>query len=355
MAAPAGESFPAVLVIGAGLAGSLLALALRERGLAVTLLDQGEGPSPSAASSATELSYGVVPGWPLATTPLARLAARAGAHWRALQRRHGPLGWHPARLRLPVPLPVSQVDGAVLGQKLPGVLAAAGVELRRGRALALQRSGSPWTVSLREGPPLLAGQVVLAAGSGCRALWPALPPRLCSSWAGVLQLQERPPALAADQLLLPRQFQRLALERRVGQLETEAWVVDPGLVPRGSGALVGQLTLVGPAPDREPDPLVMERRLRLGLEPLALEWQGVAAHYRQARVSFCSEGEPLAGPVSGAPGLWAFTGFSGGFVQVPVLAPLLAQALGPAGELAVAAQRRLRQLGVWPSAPVGGG
>ena len=355
MAAPAPGPLPGVLVIGAGLAGSLLALALRERNQAVTLLDQGLGLSAGAAPSATALSYGVVPGWPLAPTPLSRLAARAAGRWRGLEQRHGALGWQPARLAALPPLPVSRVDGARLAECLPQALAAAGVDRRRGLALGLQRSGSLWQLDLQEGPPLQAAQVVLAAGSGCRALWPGLPGRLRTSWAGVLQLEQRPPELAADQLRLPLHFQRLALERRAPQVQARAWVVDPGLVPRGPGALAGQLTLVAPDGDQgEPDPGWMEQRLRESLAPLGLDRALQQARFHQTPVSFCAEGSPLAGPLPGAPGLWVFTGFSGGFAQVPVLAPLLAEALAPLpAEPLEAARRRLRQLGVWPQEPPG--
>ncbi len=41
-------------------------------------------------------------------------------------------------------------------------------------------------------------------------------------------------------------------------------------------------------------------------------------------MAFCSDGQPLVGPVPEAPGLWQFCGFSAAFSQVPVLAPLLA-------------------------------
>ena len=63
-------------------------------------------------------------------------------------------------------------------------------------------------------------------------------------------------------------------------------------------------------------------------------------------MAFCSEGLPLVGPLAGAPGLWLFTGFSAGFSQVPVLAPLLAQVLALEGAPAEAAVRRLQQLGL---------
>ena len=77
MAGPSG----AVLIVGGGLAGALLALELSQRGSAVTLLDAAE------ADTATALSYGGIPGWPLLPTPLARRAAGAARRWRQLQRR----------------------------------------------------------------------------------------------------------------------------------------------------------------------------------------------------------------------------------------------------------------------------
>ena len=77
-----------VLVIGGGLAGSLAALALRERGLAVTLLS----PAPAPAT-ATQFSYGGVPWW---AAPALR---RAPELWQNLERRYGPLGWQRCQLR----------------------------------------------------------------------------------------------------------------------------------------------------------------------------------------------------------------------------------------------------------------
>lgn len=315
-----------VAIVGAGLAGSLLALALVERGQAVTLVDGGQ------ASAATLLSYGV-------------LMPGADRPWRRLQRRHGDLGLRPLPVRqvgrpwLPA-LPLYRLDGERLALQLPEALARAGVVCL---PASLRQPPQPcrrgWHLALaveRPVDPLEAEQVVLAAGAGCRALWPQLPAALWVSWAGVLELERLPPPLERardlprDGALLPVAFDRLALERRAAQLVAEAWVVDPGLVPRGSGWLAGQISLVRPAPaggGPAPDSAVMEARLRQGLAsapaPLAslASWPG---RYRQAPVSFCLDGRPLVGPVAGSPGLWVCAGFSGAYSQVPAAVQTLA-------------------------------
>ena len=54
----------------------------------------------------------------------------------------------------------------------------------------------------------------------------------------------------------------------------------------------------------------------------------------------------MAGPLADAQGLFGFSGFSGGFAQVPVLAPLLAEVLAARS---ATAQGQLEQLQVWPA------
>ena len=200
-----------VVVIGAGIAGSLLALALARRGLRVRLVSQADPPGPTTASTASLLSYGSM------------LGQGAARPWQRLERRHGPLGWRPSALvqhswpgliaALPPPLqdglttwlPVSRVDGRLLQAGLGAALQAADVQQCQARVERLESVGlRDWRVRLRpaavEGVDRdLAGEeelrsatVVLAAGSGCRRLWPALPGRLRSSWAGVLVLPRIP-------------------------------------------------------------------------------------------------------------------------------------------------------------------
>ena len=348
-----------VVIVGGGLAGSLLALALRELGMPVTVVDAPPvAPSGAAAgfSSATAISYGALPGWPLAPTPLARLAAGASRHWRRLQTRHGELGWRRLRLRLqgsPAwwPLPFAQVDTAVLAARLPVALEAAGVTRRVARVEQLVASPAPgWWLQLDDGASLAAGQVVLAAGAGCRQLWPGLPEWLRSSWAAVLELPPSPLIQGRQAACLPARFGRVELERRAAELSQPEWLVDGGLVPRGEGALLGQHTLVRPglALGAPPPAGAVEEQLRgrLADQAWATALAPLPGRLRQAPVAFCTQGLPLVGPVAEAPGLWVFTGFSAGFSQVPVLAPLVAQALVSGGDRSDAATRRLQQLGL---------
>lgn len=351
---------PDVVVIGAGLAGSLLALLLVERGLAVSLIAPASPGDVSASEglAATDLSYGAMAG------------GRAAAAWQRLERRHGPLGWRPSRLvahgeawplaRLsPDALalaaswfPLSRVDGSVLAAALPAALSRAGVRRQHARVTALSpHADGGWQLSLQgDGRQaaslsgrLAAPQVVLAAGSGCRELWPGLSPRLRSSWAGVLlaALSGSSPWLEQvrrGRVVMPRRWQLPALEQAGGGRPAqglpdatggERWVVDPGLTPRGEGVVLGQISLLRPGgdPGTPPDPVWMEGQLRQGLSRLDPQLGRLSARYRQVAVPFCTDQRPLVGPVAGAAGLWVFTGFSGAFSQVPPAAADLAAAI----------------------------
>ncbi|MEB3199354.1 MAG: FAD-dependent oxidoreductase [Synechococcaceae cyanobacterium] len=330
-----------IAVIGAGLAGSLAALALARRGAEVVLLEAG-------AEAATALSYGGV---------LGPSACRA---WRQLERTHGPLGlrsarvlqhdgpaWRrslPPRLQLLPTLGLTclRLDVPTLLQALPAAQAAAGVARLALRVQRLQPVSGGWRLELAA--PSLAPsslqveQVVLAAGAGCRRLWPALGPRLRTSWAGVLQLESVDATgrwaapLRRGWLVLPRRWRRPALEASAPQLTRADWIVDAGLVPFAAGALAGQITLVNPGVDAGPVPEAgwMEARLRQGLARIDPALAALPGRYRQVAVPFCPDGQPLLGPLPDAPGLWPFSGFRAAFGVVPQLAEQLAESmLGP--------------------------
>ena len=256
-----------------------------------------------------------------------------------------------ARLGL---LPLAQVDTAVLAERLPVALAKAGVKRRGEMVQGMAPAAGGWRLQLSDGSSCQADQVVLAAGAGCRSLWPALPQRLRSSWAAVLELQAFPAVLGRPAAWLPQGFARLDLERRAAVLAEPAWVVDPGLVPWGRGALVGQHTWIAGSgqetarpPAAESCALQLRQELATRTAWMAPTPAGTGV-LRQAAVAFSSSGAPLVGAVAGAPGLWLFTGFSGAFAQVPVLAPLLALRLVGDRQRAMEAEHRLQQLGVWP-------
>lgn len=324
-----------VAVIGGGLAGSLLALELADLGLEVALIDGG-----SSAACATALSYGVVAAWAAPPTALGRLMRQAPGRWRRWQRRLGPLGWRRRWLQLHgagplrrLPLPCGQVEAPVLLAALPALLERQAIRRIHANAVGLKPEGQEWRLQLADGQELQTDQVVLAAGAACRSLWPGLSPGLRVSWAGVIELEAWPVGQRPGLLRLPARFARIALERRAPELQQEQWVVDPGLVPWGESALAGQISLVRPGlePGVPPDAAVMEQRLRQALEALDPAIGQAPGRYRQVPVAFCSGGQPLVGPVPGAPGLWQFCGFSAAFAQVPVLVTLQAVAIAACG------------------------
>jgi glycine/D-amino acid oxidase-like deaminating enzyme len=372
MAGPGCLASDPVVVVGAGLTGGLIALALARLGLTVIqVAPPSQAPDSSATgTSATGLSYGSLS---LGTT---------GRAWRNLERLHGPLGWTNCGLKLHdrgwlgrlLTLPASRVDGPTLMAALPRALAAAGVQqlpalvqgLEAGaaggwrlRLLDLpptmhrhgpQGESSAWEPSqlepsLREPadrvPPLGASvleapQVVLAAGAGCLDLWPPLASELGISWAGVLALEINPCTnpwlgqVAKGRLVLNQQEQRLELEDQAGWLAEERWIVDASAAPWGpKGVLVGQISLVRPldGPRQAPDPATMEERLRQGLQRWDPQLAALVGAYRQIPVAFGLQGRALVGPVPGAPGLWTFTGFRSPFSTAPLRAAQLAKSL----------------------------
>jgi len=381
MADPGSLASDPVVVVGAGLTGGLISLALARLGLAVI---QVAPPSPAPGASArgaigkdaiatgataTGLSYGSLS---LGTT---------GRAWRSLERRHGPLGWTACGVKLHdrgwlgrrLTLAGSRVDGPTLMAALPRALAAAGVRQRPALVQGLEAGGvGGWRLQLLDleetrfcqgiqggplgvaplGVPPLgvapvgvapkgasileARQVVLAAGAGCLELWPPLARLIGISWAGVLALENNPRTnpwlrqVARGRLVLNQKEQRLGLEDQAGCLAKDRWIVDASAAPWGpKGVLVGQISLVHPldGPQRAPDPHGMEERLRQGLQRWDPQLAALEGAYRQIPVAFGLQGRALVGPVPGAPGLWTFTGFRSPFSTAPPAAAQLAQLL----------------------------
>ena len=348
-----------VAVIGGGLAGGLGALALAERGLAVVLVSAASLGLPNSPGSATPLA-------PATSWSYAGVLGPDLDAWGQLQERHGDLGLRRRRLHrhgqawldLSRLMPgarqaFGQLDLIRFCQALPLALDRLGVrQLQAQVDQPPRRVGGLWQLELQgqaAGPPSVqVGQVVLAAGAGCRALWPGLGEGLRSSWAGILHLEAWPDPkrypsrwlrrASGGGVVLPQAMVRPSLEQRAGSLAQEEWVVDPGLACLGDGLLLGQISLVRPGLElgAPPDPALMEGRLRQALgqfDPVLAE---LPARYRQVPVSFCVDGKALAGPVAGAPGLWALAGFRGAFGEVPraaqSLADQIAASLAPGWE-----------------------
>jgi glycine/D-amino acid oxidase-like deaminating enzyme len=346
-------SGPRVLLLGAGLAGGLLALALAERGARVTL--SGE---PGAIQGATAISYGGVPWWAGADDPLGRLQTSAPTAWGALQSRHGDLGWRQAELWLHGFRPDG--DGLALPHAPAGTWLTASQVRQREPLLALEEPTGvlvlpyaridplallrglerrlPALGVTRCGPlrgAMALGQAhrhhdhtVLCAGAhGTRLLEPLglpLPPGLDHSWAGVLH--HRHSSLAAERIVMPLQPLRPGREC---QEAGPASVLDVGLAPApGGGLLLGQSSWFG-RPLVPPSTLA-DRALLLDAARGLLGSRAAEAdgwRLEQRPVAFCRDGRPLVGPHGGGAGVSLFCGFAGPFALVPVLAPMLAEAL----------------------------
>ena len=384
---------PDLLVVGAGLAGGLLALEAAALGARVTLV--------AGAPMATAISYGGVPWWAGADDRLGLLQATAPGRWRALEACHGPLGHGPAELWLHWPqgqdpsqalaglaalphgpefqwlepqqwrreapllaeaavggfvaLPYERVDPFAFQLGLDRALDRLGVSRERQRLERLISShGQVLGGVCPKGQQLLARQTVLCAGAASGALLLPLGvelPLLSFSWAAVLALAGID--LGGSRILMPLQGKRALRELQGGP----DLVCDPGLAPWGEGLLLGQTSVFADAlglnPGLPPAEAPLRRLLEIAaaqlLPPLSPQ-QLDQAPLLQQPVAYSRDGRPLVGPLAQLPGLAVFSGLAGPFALAPVLAPLLARAL-LGGE---ADRRELEALKLSPDRPLAG-
>lgn len=353
------------LLLGAGLVGGLLAIALAEQGAEVAL--SGAGPS----SSATAISYGGVPWWAGAKTELGLLQKQAPEQWQRLEQRYGDLGLHKAELLLHwqaalgeaslqqalavIPQGLHRLSGAELQEYEPLLAGAAlggavvlpylrldplkllrGLESCYGQ-LGIKRRGSLYGEPLVEA---IAGSdhTVVCAGAKTAELLEhmnlPLPALLQLSWAGALQLPGH--RLMGQRVVMPLQSRRREQEQMQWQAGPTA-LLDAGLAPApgGEGLLVGQTSWfecpINAAPTEQQDRRALAAAFDL-LLPSITEADQRNSLWLQRPVSFSRDGLPLLGALKAGAfqqekALSVCAGFSTAFALVPALMPFFAQAL----------------------------
>ena len=386
-----------ILVVGGGLCGTLVALALSQRQLGVTMLTGAA--HPQAIPAATHYSYGGIPWWMGVGDSGKTLAGEGLACWRQLQEQYGDLGLRPAALLLhwaaaddngtveaavealatglppdvtlerwgrpdfrrgglqalgltcagAIRLPYGRIDSRHHHHAMARVLRSQGVRCSPGAvARLLVHDGRCMGARLSDGAVLECDGVVLATGAAMASLLP-LPGAdkwFPYSWASVLPLRQPQPC--PEVILMPLLGGRERMERQ-GRADL---VVDPGLAPWHGGVVFGQVTSLHhqrrrPAATGHPtglslrgheQPAVAAARLRQALAELA---PGLAAAARRQQstvrhcpVSYSPDGRPWVGGCPGLRNLWLFGGFRGGFALAPVLAPVLADAIAHNGAVA---------------------
>ena len=344
-------------MVGAGLAGGLLALEAAERGAKVCII--------STAPMATPTSYGGV-----------QLSALE--QWQRLEKRHGSLGLEPAELLLywledqkpnippgaqrlepsqwrglepllvdahlggVVAMPYARVDPLVLTKKLTKALAAAGVQQRNLLLQGLLREEGVVVrgCKTKAGEEILAQHTVLAAGAATAPLLASIGcslPLLDCSWAALLQLEAGLPdnffcGEASDRpkaIVMPMELKRMERERSTSGAQL---ICDGGIAPWGNAKVFGQASFFGESIGQidKPNPAVMRAGLMEAAKSLLPQqlWPSLAELPMALQpVAFSRDGLALVGPISRFKGLSVFTAFSAAFSLVPGLATVLAAAI----------------------------
>jgi tRNA 5-methylaminomethyl-2-thiouridine biosynthesis bifunctional protein len=319
-----GEQPPSVAVVGAGIGGVLAALALQERGVAVTLI---EADQPGSGASGNPLGL-VMPRLDATDTPLSRLLVQAFVH----------------AVRFYKTLPDDLWEAVEVAQ-----LAESDVERRRAaKVLADPPLDADWLAPLDGGEGLahrqgvilrpgevvrhLTGRFVAAGGTLLRAEVDALH-RVGNRWA-VAGTEVDAVVLAVG--AATARFAEAATLPLVGRLGQVDWHPDPGpSLARTAGSYVLRakgMTLYGatfgPDPGGQPLPTpAASAENRASLAALAPDLAGGMPEVTQARAGVRAT-LPDRLPVVGAvpePGLWVLSGFGArGLVWAPLLAEVLA-------------------------------
>ncbi len=350
---------PGVLVVGGGVAGAAAALALRERGAEVLLLERESPGARATGASAGMLAPQYEAEWP---EPVFRLGLRGRAMHPGWVERLAELAGVELRVRTPgmlVPafdrhearrledrarwqreegLPAEMldpgaarelqpgagrgavaflrlpeeavVDAQVLARALPGALASAGVRTVRAEAAGLAVEGAGVRgVRLGDGRSLEADRVVLAAGA----------------WSGELEGLPRP--------LPVRPVRGQMLRYPPGSAELACLLANLGgryLVPREDGTVLAGSTMEAAGFDASATE-TGARTVRRAAERLLPALEGVEPAERWAGLRPGTPDEmPILGPDPDVDGLVYATGFGrNGILLAPAAGRMAAElALG---------------------------
>ena len=320
-----------VVIAGAGIMGLSLALALREAGFAVTVLERGRAMQQASWAAAGMLAVDD-PGNAPALLPLARSSRRL---YPEFLRRVAALSGHAVPLRTTQTLQGESAGGAGgqvrpelpalrthgmrftlldeasldprdLCRALPLAVSAAGVHLREGVALdAVHEHAGGVFAALSNGESLSAQHCVVAAGA----------------WSGLLPL-----AGFSALPVTPRKGQMIEVTLDSEPLPLVVRTPEVYLVPRGDGRIAVGATVEDTGFDRDTDEAAAGRLWHSAVArwpPLAkgritAHWAGI----RPGLLAGCDDGLPLIGAVG--KNLWVATGhFRDGILLAPGTAALL--------------------------------
>ena len=328
-----------VVVIGAGIVGAACALALREEGMAVALVDAG---SPGAGVTAAGMGHLVALDESAAELDLCLLslglwrdffaahpgvgeAHHCGTLWVA-ENEHQLAEAHQRAERLAARgCDAEPIGAAALSQVEPALraglygavrvrsdsvvyppavadflarrFAALGGELHLGQRVSSIARGE---VALASGDALSAAHVVVAAGAQVMQLLPEVP---VTGRKGHLAITDRYPGTLRHQVVSMNYGQAAAGD--------DALAVAANVQPRATGQWLVGSCRQDRQPDTEVDPLVLAKVLRsaIGLFPCLAQMHIVRAWTGMRPAS--PDGLPLLGAHPGRPGVWLACGHEG--------------------------------------------